>query len=191
MVYRYNNYWKRWLDIILSLILLIFLIHVILFVAICIKIFDGGHVFFLQKRVGRNKKPFVIYKFRTMPVNTIEESSDKIGSIKLSRLGSIIRRLNIDEIPQIFNILMGDMSFIGPRPSLFSQLELINLREQFGVLDFKPGLTGLAQVNSFNGMSSIEKVALDTNYCNNISFILDVKILIKTIKYLFSRPPIY
>ena len=160
-------------------------------ISLLIKLFDSGPIIFKQKRVGMKGKLFYMYKFRSMPVNTKNISSDKIKELNLNFVGKFIRRTNIDELPQLFNILKSDMSIVGPRPALFSQNDLIEIRKKKGVFSFKPGLTGLAQISSYNGMSVNTKVDYDTEYINSISFTTDVSIILKTFFYLLKPPAIY
>lgn len=160
-------------------------------ISLLIKLFDSGPIIFKQKRVGMNGKLFYMYKFRSMPVNTKNIASDKINELNLNFISKFIRRTNIDELPQLFNILKSDMSIVGPRPALSNQNDLIEIRKKKGVLSFKPGLTGLAQISSYHGMSVNTKVDYDTEYINSISFTTDVSIILKTFFYLFKTQPIY
>jgi len=187
----YLNFYKRLFDIALSLVALVLLFPLMVVVAMLIKLFDYGPVIFSQIRVGRDGGSFNIYKFRSMPVKTGDIPSNQIGTLKLTWLGWIIRRTNIDELPQLYNILLGDMSFVGPRPSIISQTELVELRLQNGALRCRPGLTGLAQVSSFNDMTSAQKAALDGAYSQSITFLGDLKIILRTFGYLFTPPPVY
>ena len=160
-------------------------------VAVLIKVCDPGPVIFCQVRVGLDGNKFAFYKFRSMPVNTASVSSDKIGVISLTWVGRFLRRSNLDELPQLFNILRGDMSLVGPRPPIESQIELIELRKETGALSCRPGLTGLAQVNSFDGMSVEEKARFDAEYASKISFLGDIRIILKTFLYLLKPAPVY
>ena len=187
----YVNLFKRLLDIALSLVALVLLFPLMVVVAILIKLFDYGPIIFSQIRVGRDGGSFTIYKFRSMPLKTGDIPSNRIGDVKLIWLGRMIRRTNIDELPQLYNILLGDMSFVGPRPSIRSQTDLVELRLQNGALRCRPGLTGLAQVSSFNGMTALQKAALDGTYSQSITFLGDLKIFLRTVGYLFTPPPVY
>ena len=187
----YSKYGKRVLDIFLSLTAFILIGWIMLIVALLIKLFDPGPVIFMQKRIGKNGKEFNFYKFRSMPVNTGDIPSDKVGQIKLTWIGKLIRRSNLDELPQLFNILKGDMSIVGPRPPIQKQTDLIEYRKQNGSLYCLPGLTGLAQIKSFDGMSVEKKAHYDGEYASNITFLSDVKIIINTFLYLFKPPPVY
>jgi len=182
---------KRVLDISLIFIAVTLLSPAMLLIALLIKIFDPGPVFFKQKRVGRDGELFWFYKFRSMPINTGDIPSDEVGQIKLTRIGRFIRRTNLDELPQLLNILRGDMSVVGPRPPIDDQQELVELRKKSGALQLRPGLTGLAQIKSFNGMTFAEKAAFDAEYYQNISFLNDIKIILNTFTYLLKPPPVY
>ena len=182
---------KRGLDVSIALMALVLLFPLFLAVAGFIKVADRGPVLFVSKRVGMGGRPFSFYKFRSMPVNTPVVSSDKLGEVPLNRLGIFLRRSNLDELPQLWNILVGDMSLVGPRPSLVTQVELIDKRHSMGALKCRPGLTGLAQVNSYDGMSVDAKTELDAIYAKNISAWNDLKIFLKTFQYLLKPPPVY
>ncbi|NVJ60874.1 MAG: sugar transferase [Gammaproteobacteria bacterium] len=123
-----------------------------------IGLLDTGSPIFMQKRVGRNKKPFTLVKFRTMKLGTKSVASHLAQSSQITRFGSFLRKSKLDELPQLWNVLIGDMSLVGPRPSLFNQEELIFEREALGVLDVRPGITGLAQLNNVD-MSTPKKLA--------------------------------
>lgn len=173
---------KRVLDFILALILIIIFSPVIIIVSIIIKIDSEGPVFFKQRRIGVNKKEFLIYKFRTMKVNTPNLATDKLKNAEdyITVVGSFLRRTSLDELPQLFNILNGEMSFVGPRPALYNQYSLIEMRDIRGVNSCVPGLTGYAQVNGRDMISDDAKVELDEYYLKNKSIIFDIKILLKT-----------
>ncbi len=187
----YFHFFKRYLDFMLALLTLILLSPFMFSIAILIKVFDPGPIFFKQIRIGLSGNSFELWKFRSMPVDTGNISSDQLGLVKIKPIGRFIRRISIDELPQLFNILKGDMSIVGPRPSLPSQRELISLRFKSGALSCRPGLTGLAQVNSFTGMTIIQKASFDSEYASSITFCGDLKIIIKTFFYLLRPPPIY
>jgi O-antigen biosynthesis protein WbqP len=126
-----------------------------------------------------------------MPSGTPNVPSASATRLKVTRIGRIIRRTNIDELPQLLNVLRGDMSLIGPRPALPTQISLLDLRQQRGVTWLRPGLTGLAQVNSYDGMPETEKVSWDERYSRSVSLVQDMEILIRTAGYLLRRPPAY
>jgi len=139
----------RIFDFLFSLIGLIFLFPLLILIFL-IGLFDNGSSLFIQKRVGYNLKPFSLIKFRTMPVGIRSAGTHLIKNIKFSSFGYFLRRTKIDEIPQLFNVLIGDMSLVGPRPSLFNQRKLINERKKRGVFKVRPGITGLAQISGIN-----------------------------------------
>lgn len=187
----YKLFGKRLLDIFIVFSAVAILSPLMLIIALLIKIVDPGPIIFKQNRVGKGGALFSFFKFRSMPVNTGDLASDEVGKIKLTWVGKMIRRTNIDELPQLLNILRGDMSIVGPRPPIGTQSELIQLREENGALQLRPGLTGLAQVNSFDGMTVPEKAVFDGKYSTNVSFFKDVKIILNTVLYLFKPPPVY
>lgn len=187
----YQRYGKRALDIIFSLLFLSLLFPVLVIVAASIKISDPGPAIFRQLRIGRYGNAFVFYKFRSMPLNTGDIPSDRLGQVKLKPVGKFIRRTNIDELPQLFNILRGDMSIVGPRPPIGSQVELLEARRANGALNCRPGLTGLAQVNSFDGMTAYQKADFDSRYAQSVTLFGDLKIICRTFLYLLKPPPVY
>ncbi|MGA2114373.1 MAG: sugar transferase [Bryobacteraceae bacterium] len=187
----YRAYVKRVFDTILAVGALLLLWPVMCVVAVAIRVQDGGCSVFRQKRVGRSGNPFTILKFRSMSVTTLDIPSAQAASVDVTPIGRLIRRTNIDELPQILNILRGDMSFVGPRPPLPSQKELLELRRANGALNCAPGLTGLAQIKSFDGMPEREVAEWDGRYARNITFVKDVIIILATLPYLGRRPPRY
>ncbi len=182
---------KRLCDIAFAISLLLFLFPLSIILALIIKIQDGGPSIFSQKRVGKNGQEFMFYKFRSMPVNTPSVESHETKKIQITPFGKFIRRTNLDELPQVYNVLKGDMSFIGPRPSLPSQKDLIEMRRANGSLFFQPGLTGWAQVNAYDGMPPEQKAIFDGEYAKRCSIFFDLLILLKTISYFSRRPPTY
>ncbi len=174
---------KRLLDLIVCFTLIIILFLPIIIICFIIKIDTKGPITNVSKRVGKNKRMFKMFKFRTMIINTpIIHSNDlKNPNQFITKTGKVLRKYSLDEIPQIINILKGEMSFVGPRPALENQYDLIKKRDQFNLHDIKPGLTGLAQINGRDNISMEKKVELDEYYKNNQSFLLDMKIIIKTI----------
>jgi O-antigen biosynthesis protein WbqP len=160
-------------------------------VAIAILLEDGRPVLFRQHRVGRNKNPFVLFKFRSMPRNSPQLPSATAMDVKVTRIGQFIRRTNIDELPQLINVLRGEMSLVGPRPALPSQTKLIDIRSERNVYDLLPGLTGTAQINAFDGMSDSQKAQWDAEYGNTVSLRTDLGIMFRTLGYLLRPPPVY
>lgn len=187
----YRNFGKRLLDIFLSAGALILLSPVMLAVAIAIRREDKGPALFRQVRVGRYGRPFTLMKYRSMPVNTGNVPSAKASTMRITKIGKFIRRTNIDELPQLFNIIKGDMSVVGPRPALANQKELCALREKLGANRCAPGLTGLAQINSYDYMPETQKAAWDAKYCAEVSLLGDLKIILHTFSYLRKPPPVY
>lgn len=179
------------MDILLSLTLLIILFPIFLIIGLIIRIQDGGSAIFKQKRIGKDGEEFLFYKFRSMPVSTPNLESHETKRLQITPFGKFIRRSNLDELPQFYNVLKGDMSFIGPRPPIPSQIDLIELRKINGSLYLKPGLTGWAQVNAYDGMPTEQKAAFDGEYAQRFSLLMDVLILFKTVGYFTKKPPTY
>lgn len=182
----YRKYIKRILDFILSLIALVILSPIILVIVILVRIKLGSPVIFKQKRPGLNEKIFTLYKFRTMTDAKDENGNLLPDNIRLTKFGKILRSTSLDELPELFNILKGDMSIVGPRPLLVKYLPLYN-KSQKHRHDVRPGFTGWAQCNGRNALSWEEKFDLDIYYVNHVSFFIDVKILFKTMKIVLLR----
>ena len=180
---------KRFFDIILSLVAIIVFSWLLIIIAIAIVVEDKGNILFKQKRIGKNKKEFYIYKFRTMKVSTPKDVPTHLldnPESYITKIGGFLRRTSLDELPELANIVKGDMSIVGPRPLAVIYLEYYNDEEKkrHTVL---PGLTGLAQVNGRNVLNWNERFAYDIQYVENVSFLLDVKIILKTIVKVFKR----
>ena len=175
---------KRIFDICLSFIGLVLLIPVFVVISLIIKITTKGPILYRQKRIGKNGEVFNIYKFCTMHLQTPEISTDKLVDLQLyvTGPGQWLRKTSMDELPQLMNILCGDMSFVGPRPALYNQYELIRMREEMNVNRLMPGLTGYAQIRGRDLISDFEKVACDSYYARNQSFLMDMNILCWTVK---------
>ena len=180
---------KRAFDLLLGVILFILLAISMLLVAIAIRLTSKGPSLYWSDRVGRNNKIFKMPKFRSMLVNTPDVATHLLNNpdSHLSPIGSFLRRSSLDELPQLFSVLKGDMSFVGPRPALFNQEDLIALRTERGVDKLLPGITGWAQVNGRDELSIPDKVALDTEYLNRQSFWFDMKILWMTFLKVIKR----
>ena len=167
----------RLIDFFASFFALLLLLPLMLVLYI-LGLFDTGSPIFKQKRVGKNKKPFCLYKFRTMNKNTKSVATHLANQSDVTRFGSFLRKTKLDELPQLFNVLIGDMSLVGPRPCLFSQEELISEREKRGVYNFKPGITGLAQINDVDmstpvKLSEFDALMLkDLNLTNYLKYVL-------------------
>lgn len=182
----YRRYFKRPMDFILSLLAIIVLSPVLLVVAVLVRVKLGSPVLFKQKRPGLNEKIFTMYKFRTMTDEKDENGELLPDSIRLTKFGKFLRSTSLDELPELFNILKGDMSVVGPRPLLVEYLPLYN-EHQKRRHDVRPGLSGLAQVSGRNAISWEDKFDLDVEYVNNVSFLLDWKIIFLTLKKVFVR----
>jgi O-antigen biosynthesis protein WbqP len=180
----YKRYVKKMIDSILSIVGLIVLSPVFLLLIICIKLDSKGPIFFKQRRIGKDKSEFYILKFRTMKIDTPKDTPTHLlkdpGSY-ITRVGKILRKTSLDELPQIINIAKGEMSIIGPRPCLWNQYDLIAERDKYGANDIYPGLTGWAQINGRDELPIEVKAKLDGEYVEKISFAFDVKVFFKTV----------
>lgn len=181
----YKNFFKRVLDLLISVIGLVFALPFLVVVYIILYRQNSGKVFFFQERPGLDRKAFNIIKFKTMTDATDESGKLLPDNQRITKAGKIIRKLSIDELPQLLNVLKGDMSLVGPRPLLFKYMNLYS-EEQLRRHEVRPGITGLAQVNGRNAISWTRKFELDIEYVNKVSFFMDLKILwftfIKVIK---------
>ena len=182
----YDRYIKRLLDILLSGLALLILWPVLLIVAILVRCKLGSPVIFCQERPGKNEKIFKLYKFRTMTDARDEQGNLLPDEVRLTKFGKLLRSTSLDELPELWNILKGDMSLVGPRPLLVKYLPLYN-EEQRHRHDVRPGLTGWAQVNGRNTLSWEDKFRYDVWYVQNISFLLDLKTVFLTVKKVFCR----
>lgn len=182
----YAKYIKRLLDFILSLFAIIGLSPILLVVAILVRIKLGSPIIFKQQRPGKDEKIFTLYKFRTMTDEKDDNGNLLPDDVRLTKFGKLLRSTSLDELPELINILKGDMSIVGPRPLLVRYLPLYN-EEQKHRHDARPGFTGYAQVNGRNALSWEKKFLLDVEYVKNISFLLDIKIVLKTIKVVLCR----
>ncbi len=180
---------KRVFDFIISLFALIILSPLFLLISLTILIGDGKPVLFRQKRVGKNNELFTIYKFRTMKRGTENVASGKLenANAKITKFGRILRATSIDELPQLFNILNGTMSLVGPRPLIPEETEIRELREKYNVYTIRPGITGWAQVNGRDNISLEQKALLDKEYVEKQSLGFDIKILIMTVLKVLRR----
>ena len=183
----YQHFFKRLIDIVLSFIAIVILLIPIAIISLIILITDPGPIFFTQKRFGKDKKFFKILKFRTMKVDTPDVPTHKLKNPNqyVTSIGKILRKLSLDELPQIFNIFIGQMSFIGPRPALWNQKELIKLRDKVRANDVRPGLSGWAQINGRDDISEKKKAKLDGEYLANLSFAFDCKCFFGTFAKVF------
>ena len=180
----YRNFIKRGLDFILSLIGLIVLSPIFLVLCIWIKVDSKGPILFKQKRVGKNKKYFNILKFRTMYIDTPKDMPTHLLSDPdqyITKAGKFLRKTSLDELPQLVNILKGEMAIIGPRPALWNQEDLIKERDLYKANDIRPGLTGWAQINGRDELEIEDKARLDGDYVTHMSFLFDFKCFFGTI----------
>ena len=179
------KFFKRTLDIVLSFIGMIVLSPFFLFLVLAIKLDSKGPVLFKQKRVGLHKKHFYILKFRTMRIDTPKDTPTHLLENPeqwITKVGKFLRKTSLDELPQIWNIFVGDMSIIGPRPALWNQYDLIEERDRYGANDVLPGLTGWAQIHGRDELPIAKKAELDGYYVQHLSFGLDVRCFFGTIK---------
>lgn len=185
----YNKYIKRILDILISLTFIVLFSWLYLILVILVRIKLGSPVLFCQERPGYNEKIFKLYKFRTMTDKRDEKGNLLPDSERLTKFGSMLRSTSLDELPEMFNILKGDMSLIGPRPLLVEYLPYYTEEERLRH-SVRPGLTGLAQVSGRNYLAWNKRLARDVEYVNQISFIMDVRIIIKTIMVVLKKEDI-
>ena len=180
---------KRLFDLCLALLALVFLLLPILVVALMVRLTSTGPVLYFSDRLGRYNRIFKMPKFRTMQVNTPAVATHLLSNPAqfLTPIGSFLRKSSLDELPQLLSIIRGDMSFVGPRPALFNQDDLVALRTHYGVDKLVPGLTGWAQINGRDELPIPEKVKLDVDYMNNQSFLFDLKIILLTFLKVLRR----
>ena len=174
---------KRGLDFLISTLAILFLSPVLILIALAIKIDSKGPVLFKQKRVGKDKKHFMIYKFRSMYVDAPSDMPThllKDPSARITRVGAFLRKTSLDELPQLINIFKGEMSIVGPRPALWNQYDLIEERDKYGANQIRPGLTGWAQINGRDELEIDEKSKLDGYYVQHMSLSLDAKCFLGT-----------
>ena len=180
---------KRIFDFTVSLVLIIALLPVFLVLALVVLIDSGYPVIFKQYRVGKGNKLFYIYKFRTMRVNTRNAATDDLDEAEqaITKSGRFLRKTSLDELPQLFNVFSGKMSFVGPRPLIPEEKEIRQLRKEYNVYSVRPGITGLAQVNGRDMLSAKEKALFDKEYVEKQSILLDIKIMFKTVLVVLKR----
>jgi O-antigen biosynthesis protein WbqP len=186
----YRNCVKRALAIVLSLVGILTLGWLLILLSIAIKLDSPGPVLFRQKRVGLNKSHFYILKFRTMRIDTPKDMPTHLLANPqqyITRIGKFLRKTSLDELPQLFNILVGHMAVVGPRPALWNQFDLIAERDKYGANDVRPGLTGWAQINGRDELEIEEKARYDGEYVQNLSFAFDLKCFLATIKAVLNR----
>ena len=174
---------QRFLEVLISLVALIILSPVFLLLAVCIKLNSKGPVFFTQMRIGKNNELFKLYKFRTMKVGTPNVATDKLKGANnyLTATGKFLRKTSLDELPQLINVIKTEMAFVGPRPALYNQYNLKELRTEAGVHALLPGITGWAQINGRDHNDDAQKTYLDKYYLKNKSLKFDIRILFMTV----------
>ena len=185
----YRNYAKPFLDLCFAFAALLVALPIFVIIALLIKLEDGGPILFTHKRFGQNKQPFKIYKFRTMkttaprdtPTNNLLNPEEHI-----TRFGRIMRKLSLDEIPQLINVIKGEMSIVGPRPVVLKETDLIALRQKYKANSCKPGITGWAQVNGRDEVRIAEKAKMDGEYAKKLSPLMDLKCILMTIHAVLS-----
>lgn len=180
---------KRVTDIFISSVTLVVLTPVLVLIAIAIKIDSPGSIVFRQKRIGQNGTFFDIYKFRTMFHGTPDLPTHQMLELPspITRIGTILRKISLDELPQLFNVLKGEMSIVGPRPALYNQTELTAKRQELGILDFPPGITGWAQINGRDELPDDVKINADKWYCDHWGYWLDWQIIFSTLSAVTSK----
>lgn len=180
---------KRLLDFVISFLAICGLSWLLILISVIIKIEDGGNILFKQKRIGLNKNEFYIYKFRTMKTTTPKDVPTHLlenPESYITAIGKFLRKSSLDELPQLFNILKGEMSIVGPRPALWNQFDLIAERDKYGANNVVPGLTGWAQVNGRDELPINVKAGYDGEYVNKMSLIFDIYIIIRTVISVFK-----
>lgn len=180
---------KRLIDLVLSLIAILVFSPIFILISILIKLDSKGSVLFKQERIGKNKTHFYILKFRTMRIDTPKNMPTHLLENPeqwITKMGKFLRKSSLDELPQLFNILKGEMSIVGPRPALWNQFDLIELRDQFKVNEITPGLTGWAQVNGRDELSIDDKVRFDKEYFDQMNLVFDFKCIILTLFKVFK-----
>lgn len=180
----YKKAGKRLIDLLLSVIGIILLSVIFFFIALLLKLDSPGPIFFKQKRVGKDKRLFSIYKFRTMSIYTPKDTPTHLlenPDQYITRMGHFLRKSSLDELPQLFNILKGDMSLIGPRPALWNQDDLVAERDRYQVNALRPGVTGWAQINGRDELAIPDKARLDGEYAARLSFFFDMECFFKTL----------
>ncbi|MFR8063997.1 sugar transferase [Thomasclavelia spiroformis] len=185
----YKHFFKRLIDFILSLIALIILSPILLILAILVRIKLGSPIIFKQKRPGLNEKIFTLYKFRTMTDAKDEHGNLLPDEIRLTKFGKLLRSTSLDELPELFNILKGDMAIVGPRPLLVSYLPYYKDEERKRH-NVRPGLTGWAQINGRNAVNWEDRFKMDNEYVNDLSLFFDIKIIIKTVSKVIKKSDI-
>ena len=190
----YQKIIKRGFDIAMSFVAIVLLLPFLSLIALCVFIYDGKSPILAQRRIGKGGREFLMYKFRSMKMDTPDVPTGSFTNIRdhITPIGRILRKTSIDELPQLFNILIGDMSFVGPRPSLWNESELNGERERLGINSILPGLTGWAQVNGRSKLSLERRIHFDKEYTSSLkqggikAFLMDTKCILKTFIVVFK-----
>lgn len=173
----------RILDIIISIVLLVATLPALIFIAILVKLYDFGPVLHISKRVGKENRLFLMPKFRTMKLETPQVATHLLASESfVTPIGKFLRKTSLDELPQLFSVIKGDMALVGPRPALFNQYDLVEMRTGVNVHLLRPGVTGWAQINGRDNISLEKKVELDQYYFENRTIFFDLVIILKTVR---------
>lgn len=186
----YFKFMKRFCDMLLSFLAIIITLWLFIILMLLIKLTSKGPVFFRQKRIGRNKTEFYILKFRTMKIDTPSDTPThllKNPESYITSVGRFLRKTSLDELPQLFNIIKGDMSIVGPRPALWNQYDLIQERDRYRANSVRPGLTGWAQINGRDELPIPVKAKMDGEYIEKMSFLFDLKCMLKTVGCVIRR----
>jgi len=189
----YKSIVKRYLDIFLALFAGVVLLPILMAISVMIKLDSKGPILFEQKRIGIRKSTFQLYKFRTMRTDTPKDMPTHLfqnPEAYVTGVGKILRKTSLDELPQLYNIIKGEMSIVGPRPALWNQDDLVAERDKYGANDVSPGLTGWAQVNGRDELAIPVKARLDGDYVRKISLGMDVKCILKTVEKVVKRSDI-
>ncbi|MGX7062397.1 sugar transferase [Leuconostoc mesenteroides] len=191
MVYR--RFLKRFFDLLLAFFLFLILLLPLLIIALIVKLTSKGPILFIQERYGRNSRPFKLYKFRSMTDSAPQIANSKFTDIQnyITPFGMFIRKTSLDELPQLWNIIKGDMSFIGPRPLAKTDERVLSLRKQNGADQVLPGISGLAQVNGRNNLSDEDKASYDAKYTEYLSFRIDMLLTFKTFVSVLKRDGVF
>lgn len=189
----YRRFLKRFFDLLLAIFLFIILLLPLVIIALIVKLTSKGPILFIQERYGRNSRPFKLYKFRSMTDSAPQIANSKFTDIQnyITPFGMFIRKTSLDELPQFWNIIKGDMSFIGPRPLAKTDKKVLSLRKQNGADQVLPGISGLAQVNGRNNLSDEDKAAYDAKYAAHLSFRLDMLLTLETFVSVLNRDGVF
>ena len=189
----YRRLLKRFFDLLLAIFLLIILLLPLIIIALIVKLTSKGPILFIQERYGRNSRPFKLYKFRSMTDSAPQIANSKFTDIQnyITPFGMFIRKTSLDELPQLWNIIKGDMSFIGPRPLAKTDEKVLSLRKQNGADQVLPGISGLAQVNGRNNLSDEDKAVYDAKYATHLSFRVDMLLTMETLVSVLKRDGVF